>query len=172
MTAPEGLYSVPWKRTSFGYEKFGVIQDIEHLGPELQIQSLTDSHPLQKRSVDVEQTRTTQRSACHVSEGALERQHEGVAVEPLIGFSQNHFPLKVRIPVRYFGNTGIAGTRRIRAGQRRKGESARNPNAPIPLPAADQLVRDTSGAASEALPIPKRQQIAVVPAELVGEAVG
>src|SRR5437899_9175578 len=32
----------------------GVIQNIERLGAELQIQSLTDSHPLQQRSVDVE----------------------------------------------------------------------------------------------------------------------
>src|SRR5439155_13027203 len=83
--------------------EIGVIHNIEHLGPELQIQSLTDSHPLQQRRVDVEQTRTTQRTASHVSEGPLERQHEGVAVEPLIGFPQNQLPLKVRIPVRYFG---------------------------------------------------------------------
>src|SRR5438034_3923303 len=87
--------------------KIGVIQNIEHLGPELQIQSLTDSHPLQKRSVDVEQTRTTQRSACHISEGALEGQHEGSPIEPLIGFPKTQLPLKVRIPVRYFRNTEI-----------------------------------------------------------------
>src|SRR5437660_9704705 len=34
--------------------EIGVIQNIEHLGPELQIQSLTDSHPLQQGRVDVE----------------------------------------------------------------------------------------------------------------------
>src|SRR5438093_8854988 len=52
--------------------EIGVIQNIEHLGPELQIQSLTESHPLQQRRVDVEQARTTERTASHVSEGALE----------------------------------------------------------------------------------------------------
>src|SRR5207249_1418974 len=40
------------------------------------------------------------------------------------------------------------------------------------LPAADQLVLGPSGAASEALPVSKRQQIAGVRVELVVEAVG
>src|SRR5438093_3001053 len=112
------------------------------------------------------------RTAPHVPEGPLQRQREGSRIEPLIGSSQNHLPLEVRIPVGYVGITGVTGTRSIGASQRREGESARNPDAPIPLPAADQLVDDPSGAASEALPIPKRQHIAVVRAELVVEAVG
>src|SRR5207249_6959471 len=52
--------------------EIGVIQNIEHLGPKLQIQSLTDSHPLQQGRVDVEQARTTERTASHVSEGPLQ----------------------------------------------------------------------------------------------------
>src|SRR5438093_4356475 len=109
-----------------------VIQNIERLGAELQIHSLTDSHSLQQRGVDHEQARTAERSASHVPEGPLERQHEGSRIEPLIGFPQNQLPLKVRIPVRYFGNTWVAGSSRIRAGQWREGESTCNSDAPIP----------------------------------------
>src|SRR5262249_41908570 len=107
-----------------------------------------------------------------VPEGPLERQGKGSRIEPLVGSPHNHWPLEVRIPVRYVGITGVAGTRSIGASQRREGESPRNPEAAIPLPAADQLVHDPSGAASEALPVPKRQQIAVERVELVIEAVG
>src|SRR5438132_5903704 len=152
--------------------EIGVIQNIERLGAELHIQSLADSYPLQERRVDIEQARTTQRSARHVAEGALDRQHEGSRIEPLIRSPQNYRPLKIRIPVGYVGITVIAGPRSIGASQRREGESARNPEAAIPLPAADQLVHDPSGAACEALPIPKRQLIAGIRVELMGEAVG
>src|SRR5439155_15351649 len=85
---------------------------------------------------------------------------------------QNHQLLEVQITVRYVGMTRVPTTRSIGARQRREGESARNPEAPIPLPAADQLVHDTDGAASEALPVPKRQLITGVRVELVVEAVG
>src|SRR3989449_4457278 len=152
--------------------EIGVIEHVERLGAELHIQSLTDSYLLQERRIDIEQARPTQRSASHVPESPLGRQHESSRVEEPIGCSQNHRPLKVRIPVGYVGITRIARPGRIGAGQRRKGESAGNPDARIPLPAADQLVHDSSGAASEALPVPKRQLIAGEPVERVGEAVG
>src|SRR5438034_8207476 len=79
-----------------------VIQDIESLGAELQIQSLTDSHSLQQRGVEHEQARSSQRSARHVPEGSLERQPERFRIEPLIGSSHNRLSLKAAIPVRYF----------------------------------------------------------------------
>src|SRR5206468_8835310 len=116
--------------------------------------------------------RATERSARHVPEGPLSRQHEGPRIEPLIRSSQNHRPLKVRIPVRYVGITVIAGPRSIGASKRREGESARNSDAAIPLPAADQFVHNPAGAASKSLPISKWQLIAGVCVELVGEAVG
>src|SRR5262249_38251504 len=149
-----------------------VIQNIEGLGAELQIQSLTDSYSLQQRGVDRKQTRASQRTAAHVPESPLERQHEGSRIEPLIGFPDDDLPFKVRIPAGHIGLTSVAGTGNVRPGQRCDGESAHKPDAPIPLPAADQLVHSPSGAATEVLPVPKRQLIAGVPVELMGEAKG
>src|SRR5206468_8836175 len=83
-----------------------------------------------------------------------------------------HRALKVRIPVRYVGVTGVAGASNIRTSKRREGESARNPDTRIPLPAADQLLHQPAGAACEALAISERQLIAGVAAELVEEAEG
>ena len=40
------------------------------------------------------------------------------------------------------------------------------------MPGADQFIHNSAGAASEALPVPKWQLIAVERVELVGEAVG
>src|SRR5262249_12061561 len=150
----------------------GVIENIERLSAELHIQSLTNSDPLQERRIDIEQARPAQRPASHVPEGPLGGQQKRPRIEEPIGCSQNDRSFKVRIPVRHIGITGVAGTRNIRSGQRREGESACPPDAAIPLPAANQLVYDASGAASEALPVPKRQLIAAVPVERVGEAVG
>src|SRR5207247_5271604 len=152
--------------------EIGAIENIEHLGPERQLQCLTDCHVLEQRRVDIEQARTTQRSARHVSKGSLERQHEGFRIEPFIGSTHDHRPLKVRIPVRYVGITGIAGSSSVRASQRCEGESTRSPEARIPLPAAYQLVHDASGAACGALRIPGWQPIAGGPAELVEAAEG
>src|SRR5438093_4041660 len=152
--------------------EIGVIENIERLSAELHIQSFTDSDPLQERRVHVEHARATQRPASHVPEGTLGRQDKGSRIEESIGCSQNHRPLEVGIPVRYVGITGIASPGSIGTSQRREGESASKPDACVPLPAADQLVYDASGAASEALPVPKRQLIAGVPAGLVGDAVG
>src|SRR5881628_484019 len=87
-----------------------VIQNIERLGTELQIQSLTDSHSLQERGVDHEQAGATQRAAPYVSEGPLGRQHKGSRIEPLIRLPHNHLSLEVRIPTRYVGITGVAST--------------------------------------------------------------
>src|SRR5207247_8919205 len=143
---------------------------IERLSAELQIQSLTDPQSLQERRVEHEQARTTQRSAGPVPEGPLERQGKGFRIEPLIGFPHNDLPLKVRIPVGHVGITGVAGTRSIGARQGRAGESASNPDARIPLPAADQLVYNASGAATAARPVPTRQHLAVLRVELVIEA--
>src|SRR3989441_2358740 len=148
-----------------------VIENIERLGPELQLQSLSDSDVLEQRRINVEQARTTERSATHVPEGPLCRQYKSSRVEPPIRSSQNHRPLKIRIPVRYVGVSGIAGPRSIGTSKRREGESARSPEASIPLPAADQLIQNPA-AASEALPIPEWQLIAVVRVELVEDAVG
>src|SRR5436309_1871829 len=59
----------------------GVIENIERLGAELHIESLSDFDPLQERRVDIEQARPTQRSASHVPESPLGRQYEGSRVE-------------------------------------------------------------------------------------------
>src|SRR5439155_11226357 len=99
-----GAVLVTLEKNLIRVRQVGVIQNIERLSPKLQIQALTDSHPFQERSVDHEQTRPAQRSARHVPKGSLERQHEGPAIEPLIGFPHDQLPLKVGIPVRYFGN--------------------------------------------------------------------
>jgi hypothetical protein len=152
--------------------EIGMIQNVEQLGPELHVQSFTDSDPLQERRVHIEQARPTQRSARHVSERSLERKHERSRIKPSIGFSQNHRPFEIRIPARYVGITGIAGSGSIGASQWREGETACQPDAAVPLPAADQLVHDASGAASKAPPIPERQLIARVRIELVSETVG
>src|SRR5207247_6201238 len=101
--------------------EIGAIENIEHLGPERQLQCLTDCHVLEQRRVDIEQARTTQRSARHVSKGSLERQHEGFRIEPFIGSTHDHRPLKVRIPVRYVGITGIAGSSSVRPAKGVKG---------------------------------------------------
>src|SRR5437773_5544014 len=100
--AARGAVLVALEKNLIRVREIRVIQNIERLGAELQIQSLTDSHSLQQRGVEHEQARGSQRSARHVPEGSLERQHEGFRIEPLIGFSHNQLPLKVRIPVRYF----------------------------------------------------------------------
>src|SRR5439155_4439786 len=138
---------------------------------------------LQERRVDIEQARPAQRSASHVPESPLSRQLESKGIEPAVRSARlvatglrvgvrGVWIANGRIPVRYVGITGTARSGRIGAGQRREGESAGNPEARIPLPTADQFVHDTSGAASEALPIAERQLIAGVPVERVGEAVG
>ncbi|PYS37064.1 MAG: hypothetical protein DMG14_22575 [Acidobacteria bacterium] len=59
-----------------------MIENIERLGSELHIQSFTDSYLLQERRVDIEQAGPTERSASHVPEGPLSRQHKGSRVEP------------------------------------------------------------------------------------------
>src|SRR5712691_1393139 len=142
--------------------EIGVIENIERLGPELQLQCLTDFHVLEQRRINVEQARTTERSASHVPEGPLCRQYKSSRVEPPIRSSHNHRPMKVRIPVRYVGVSGIAGPRSIGTSKRREGESAGNPEASIPLPASDQLIQNPAAATCEALPIPEWQLIAVV----------
>src|SRR5262245_4323173 len=149
-----------------------MIQNVEQLGPELHVHSFTDSDPLQERRVHIEQARPTQCPASHVSEGPLGRQHEGSRIKPSIGCSQNHQPLEIRIPVRYVGITGIASSGSIEASEQCEKETACKPYAGVPLPVADQLVHDTSDAASEAPSIPERQLIAGVPIELVSETVG
>src|SRR5437773_11234151 len=152
--------------------EIGAIEDIERLGPERQLQSLSDCHVLEQRRVDIEQARTTERPARHVAEGALCRQHEGSRIEPLIRSPDNNRPFKIQIPVRYVGITLVAGASDIRTSKRREGESARNPDTRIPLPAADQLLHQPAGTACEALPIPERQLIAGVAAELMEDAEG
>src|SRR5713226_5050842 len=86
--------------------EIGVIEKIEDLRPELQIQSLADSDLLEQRSVHVNQTRATERSARHVPEGSLSRQQEGPRIEPLIRVLQNHRSFEVGVPVGCGGNTG------------------------------------------------------------------
>src|SRR5262249_31161700 len=152
--------------------EIGVIENIECFGPELQIQSFTDSYPLEQRSVDAEHAGSTERTATHVPERPLGRQHKGSRIEPLIRLPQNHRSFKVRIPARYIGVTRIASPGNIGASQRREGEPALLSQTSIPLPSANQLVQDSSGTASEALAAPKRQKIAEVRVELVKEAVG
>src|SRR5262249_26807069 len=118
----------------------GVIENIERLSAGLHIQSFTISDTLQERRIDIEQARLAQRPASDVPEGPMGRNHKRSRIEEPIGCSQNNRSFKVRIPVRHIGITGVAGTRNIRSGQRREGESARPPDAAIPLPAANQLV--------------------------------
>src|SRR5439155_5753744 len=111
--------------------EIGVIENIERLGAELHIQSLTDSYPLQERRVDIEQTRPTQRSASHVPESPLSRQLESKGIEPAVRSARlvatglrvgvrGVWIANGRIPVRYVGITGIARSGRIGAGQRRE----------------------------------------------------
>src|SRR5213594_1468213 len=90
--------------------EIGVIENIERLSAELHIQALTDSDPLQKRRVDIEEPRSTKRPASHVPEGPLGGQDKSPRIEEPIGCSQNHWPFKVRIPVRDVGITGVTGT--------------------------------------------------------------
>jgi len=91
-----------------------------------------------QRRVDHEHDRAAQRTATHFPESPLGRQHEGSRIEPLIGLPDDDLPLKVGIPAKSVGITVVAGTGNIGASQRREGESPRNPDAPIPLPAANQ----------------------------------
>src|SRR5262249_48812106 len=146
-----------------------VIENVECLGTELQIQSFIDSDLLEQRSIERIQARATERSTSHVPEGPLTRQHKGPRIVPLIRFPHDHISGKVRIPVRHVGLIVVAGSGSIGAGQRSEGKSALSSDDPIPLPAADQFVYNTSGAASEALSIPKRQLITEVTIELVRE---
>src|SRR2546426_12358371 len=53
--------------------EIGVIENIERLGAELHIQSLTDSYSLQERRIDIEQARPSQRPASHIPAGPLGR---------------------------------------------------------------------------------------------------
>src|SRR5436189_522247 len=92
--AARGAVLVALENNLIRVRQIRVIQNIERLGAELQIQSLTDSQSLQERRVEHEQTRTTQRSARHVPEGPLERQGKGSRIEPLIGSPHNDLPLK------------------------------------------------------------------------------
>src|SRR5262249_45419863 len=115
--------------------------------------------------VRVEQPRAAERPTSHVPESPLRWEHESSRIEPLIRLAQNHRPLKIRIPVGNVGITGVSGPRGIGTNYRREGEPAFPPDAPIPLPAANQLAQNRAGAT-------KRQLIAKVHIELVVEAVG
>src|SRR5712691_1626447 len=132
-------------------EEIGVIEYVERLRPKLQIESLADSDFLEKRSVDVDQTRSPHRPARHVPEGPGNRQSEGLRVEPVIHGSQDHRSLEVRIPVGCVGYIGVACSGIIETNHRRLGETTLSCNDPVPLPAADQLVLEPAGPASEVL---------------------
>src|SRR2546426_9061571 len=66
--------------------EIGVIENIEGLRTELQIQFLVDGELLEQRCVEVDQPRTSQRSARHVPESPGSRHQEGPRIEPLIRF--------------------------------------------------------------------------------------
>src|ERR1700720_365057 len=149
-----------------------MIEKIEYLRPELQIQSLVDGDSLEQRSVEVGQTWAAQRSARDVAEGTLSRDQEGPRIEVLIRTPQDNWSGEVRIPVGRIGLIGVARSGSVGARQRREGESAQNRDDPIQLPAADQLVHEPVGGISKLLPVPERQLIAEVRAELMLQAVG
>ena len=149
-----------------------MIENIESFSAELQIQCLTNFYLLEQRSVERHQARATEGSARHVPESPWGRHHESPRIEPLIRFPQNHGTLEVRIPVRYVGLIGVAGPGNIGTRQRREWESALSVDDSIPLPAADQMIDNSTGAVSKALPVPKRHLIAEISVELVLEAVG
>src|SRR5262249_34983049 len=92
--------------------------------------------------------------------------------EPLIRLSQDHVSGKVRIPVGRVGLISIAGSGSIGANQGCERESSLSSDDAVPLPAADQLIYNSTGAASEALAAPKRQLIAEVAIKLMVETVG
>src|SRR5205809_5278854 len=152
--------------------EIGVIENIDGLRPELQSQFLADGELLEQRCVEVYQARAPQRSSRHVAKGSGSRHLEGPRIEPLIRFPQNHRSFKIRIPVGHVGLAGVARPRKIGANQRREGEPALSREDPIPLPAADQLIHETGGAARESLPISERQLIEVTRIELMEEAKG
>src|SRR5712691_10105132 len=164
--AVRGTGTVSIESDRIRQREIGVIQNIEHLRPQLQIQSLADSDPLEKRSVDADQTGAAELTPPRVAKGARNRHLEGPRIVPLIRRPQNHFPVEIRIPVGYIGVTPVACAGIIEANHRRHGEAALSVDDPIPLPAADHLVHPPADAASETLPVAERQLITEVRIQL------
>src|SRR5262249_54720647 len=86
--------------------------------------------------------------------------------------SQNHRSAEGWISIWDVWVIGIAGPGNVRADLRREGESALGVEDSVPLPAADEFVHPTAGAAGEPLPLSEWQLVREIGVERVPETEG
>src|SRR5215813_7218949 len=91
------VVAVALEHNEIRVSEISAIQHIERFRAELQRHALPDGNPFKEGRVDVEQTRTVERTAPHVAEAAGSRHRESTSVKPVLGGPKDHRSLEVRI---------------------------------------------------------------------------